>query len=88
MCEYFSGGIGWNARTCLMATISPVLRSTALYTFPKLPPVSLSVVVLYFMMVDRTAQLLHHLVVFRHCVGVALSWYVMLNVLRWLQMPG
>lgn len=27
-------------RTCLMATVSPVVRSMALKTFPKLPPVT------------------------------------------------
>jgi hypothetical protein len=53
-------------RTCLIATVSPVVRSMALYTFPKLPAVFLSVDVSNRMCVRRTAQLLHNLVVLRH----------------------
>jgi hypothetical protein len=56
----------WTARTCLIATVSPVLRSMALYTFPKDPPAPVSPEESWWNSETRTAQLLHDLVVLRH----------------------
>src|SRR5690242_7712012 len=58
----------WVARapTCLIATVSPVLRSIALYTFPKDPPAAVSPKATWRICETRTAQLLHNLVVLRH----------------------
>lgn len=59
-------------RTCLIATISPVALSMALYTVPKLPPVACwSAVIGAMGSIGRqrlTAQLFHHLVVTCHIV--------------------
>jgi hypothetical protein len=64
-----------NMRTCLIATVSPVARSMALYTLPKDPPRSNESA--WGRRVsgggEHTAQLLHDLVAVGHVGGVAVG---------------